>query len=77
MLRLSKACPECGKLMIRRWTGTELLTYPPGYPWYWWCGCGHEEEGGVERAKTEEEIARKEWEALNREMKADVGQKTG
>jgi len=58
-------CPECGKKMIQRFTGVVLCTYPAQYPWDWWCGCGHKEKGGVTRGKTEEEIAREEWEALN------------
>jgi hypothetical protein len=57
----TKPCP-CGHKMIRRYTSMVLLTHPAQQPWYWWCGgCGHSEGGGVERVKTEDELAMAEW----------------
>jgi len=60
-----KICPVCGSKMIKRYENYVLTTYPPQYPWYWWCGCGHTEPGGVERGMTAEEIDRIEWEIIN------------
>jgi len=58
-------CPKCGMKMIKRYEGYVLTLYPAQYPWYWWCGCGHTEEGGIEVGETEPQSARKEWEILN------------
>jgi len=65
MAEENKICQKCNSKMIKRSTGVVLTSYPPQYPWYWWCGCGHTERGGVERGKTNEEIAHEEWEKLN------------
>ena len=61
----TKTCPACGKNMIRRSKDLVLLTYPGKRVWYWWCACGHAEHGGSESPRTEEEIARAEWERVN------------
>ena len=61
----AKVCPKCGKSMIRWATGEVLLSYPAQYPWEWRCGCGNRERGGIERGKTEGEIFREAWEAVN------------
>jgi hypothetical protein len=58
-------CPKCGKKMIKQYTNTALTTYPPQYPWSWWCGCGYTAEGGVEKGKTTEQMSREAWEAIN------------
>ena len=58
-------CPKCNSQMIKRYENRVLTTYPPQYPWYWWCGCGHEEGGGIERCTTEEEAAMMSWKAVN------------
>ena len=58
-------CPNCGKKMIKRYTGQVLTSYPPQYPWYWWCGCGETRDGGIEQGKTEEQLAKEEWEKAN------------
>jgi len=58
-------CPKCDKEMIKRPTGNILCTYPPQFPWNWWCGgCNHYEQGGVDRGKTDDEIYREEWQKL-------------
>lgn len=56
---------ECGKKMIKRSSNIVLTSYPPQYPWYWWCGCGKTREGGVTRGTTEAEIAQRDWERKN------------
>ena len=36
----------CGKLMILRWAGMVLTSYPAQYPTVWFCGeCGDSEAG--------------------------------
>jgi hypothetical protein len=61
----TKTCPKCGKQMIRRYRDYILCTYPPQLVWYWWCGCGHIEPGGVEGTPLPEETAQQEWERAN------------
>lgn len=57
---------ECGKIMIKRYQPIVLATYPPQYPWFWWCaGCGRTAEGGVERGITADEAYRTAWEKAN------------
>ena len=58
-------CPNCGMNMIRRGTGVVLLTYPSQYPWNWWCGCGHTEEGGIEH-RVFEPNCQSMWEEANK-----------
>lgn len=58
-------CSQCSKDMIKRYHHTVLLTNPPQYPWYWWCGCGHTEAGGIERGQTADEAYREIWEKAN------------
>lgn len=61
----TKLC-QCGKLMIRRYSDRVLTTYPAQHPWYWWCGgCGRKEEGGIERGRTEEDMALADWRQAN------------
>jgi hypothetical protein len=60
----TKPCPQCGKKMIKRYNRI-LPSYPPLYPWEWWCGCGHVEEGGCERGSTLEEQSMSLWKAAN------------
>ena len=62
-----KICKKCGKKMIKRYRNEIYPTYPAQYPWYWWCKCGHTEEGGVERGLTEDEYYEKLWEEENAE----------
>jgi len=62
-----KICPECGKKMIKRYENYIYPTNPPQRPWYWWCGCGYREDGGIDMGFTEEEIYRLEWEIVNKE----------
>ena len=61
----TKVCPVCGKKMIKRYKDYVLMSYPPQYPWYWWCGCGHEEPGGVERGIAAEEMVMAAWREIN------------
>lgn len=61
----TKICPICGKKMIKRYHNHDYPTSPVQYPWYWWCGCGNTEQGGVDRGKTDKEIAREEWKEIN------------
>ena len=60
-------CKQCGKKMIKRDIGIVLTSCPPQYSWYWWCGCGHIEEGGTRRGKTEEEMYLELWAQKNAE----------
>lgn len=59
-------CHICGKKMIKRYANYVLTSYPPQYPWDWWCACGHTELGGVDRGQTDEEILKERWEQENR-----------
>ena len=57
-----KKCPNCGEVMIKRSRQYMLLTYPPQYPWDWWCGgCDIYVEGGTERGRTAEELYMEKW----------------
>jgi len=67
-------CLACGMKMIRRSTGVDLLSYPPQYPWNWWCGCGHTVEGGVERAVFLEDSFQEAWERLNQPETPKTGE---
>lgn len=58
---------ECGKLMIKRYENRVLMSNPPQYPWQWWCGCGKTKEGGIERGKTDGELALEKWKQVNKE----------
>ena len=62
----TKRCPKCGKKMIKRYENYVLTSYPPQYPWYWWCKCGYTEEGGIDKGITIEELYDKLWEETNR-----------
>jgi hypothetical protein len=64
----TKTCPKCGKKMIKRYTNEVLTSYPPQYPWNWWCGgCGHTERGGIERGRSMEDGYQQAWEAANKD----------
>ena len=60
-----RICPKCGKKMIKRYENFILATNPPQYPWYWWCGCGHIERGGIDRGMDVDELYRRIWETTN------------
>lgn len=60
-------CPQCGKVMIKRYDDTIILVYPPVMSWVWWCACGHTEAGGEERGLTTEEMYRQQWEDAHEE----------
>ena len=61
----TKPC-VCGKKMIKRYSNRVILTDPPKFPWYWWCGgCRREEEGGIEVGKTDEQRNKEAWERAN------------
>jgi len=65
-------CPKCGMKMVKRYDRrTELYSsvMRNQQVWYWWCGCGHTEEGGIE--PSEGECAREEWKAING-IKGDI-----
>ena len=62
----TRVCPRCGKRMIKRYEPRVLASYPPQYPWFWWCKCGHTEEGGIDRGMTNEEVYERLWEEANR-----------
>jgi hypothetical protein len=62
-------CKKCGSEMVKAYSNIVLTSYPPQYPWYWYCGCGHTEDGGIERGKTYEEQLREEWENKNKVVK--------
>jgi len=51
--------------MIKRYESRVLASYPPQYPWFWWCKCGHTEEGGIDRGMTIEEVYERLWEEAN------------
>lgn len=51
--------------MIQQFDDIVLCSYPPQYPWHWWCGCGNTERGGILRGKTQEQFARESWEEAN------------
>ena len=61
----TKPCPECGKFMICRYANYALLTWPPQFPWSWWCGCGHTEYGGIKVDELPEDTLMRQWEAAN------------
>ena len=62
----TKECPGCNKKMIKRYQNRVLTSYPPQYPWDWWCGgCGLVGEGGIDEGMTQEEMYQKEWENAN------------
>lgn len=61
-----RICSICGKKMIKRYANYVLTSYPPQYPWSWWCACGHTEPGGIERGKTDEEILEERWNEENK-----------
>jgi hypothetical protein len=61
----TRTCPQCGRQMIRKYTGAVLPSYPAQRPWNWWCGCGHAESGGVDRDLTDEESLHLRWELSN------------
>jgi len=63
----TRICPQCGKRMIKRYEPRMLASYPPQYPWFWWCKCGHTEAGGVDRGMTDEEVHERLWEEANDE----------
>jgi hypothetical protein len=65
-MKVDKQCSECNKKMIKRYDNRVFASNPPQYPWYWWCGCGNTESGGVERGKTEEETYMEIWENENK-----------
>lgn len=59
-------CPHCNRLMLKRTTGVEFLTYPPKRVYQYWCGeHGWQGEKFLVRDLSEDEIARKEWNNLN------------
>jgi len=64
----TKECPKCGRRMIKRYEDSILLTHPPQAPWYWWCGCGYREEGGVDRAVTNDEWYKMIWREINKSI---------
>jgi len=61
----NKKCPKCGKKMIKWYDTIVLLSNPPQYPWRWRCGCGCIEIGGVEVAKTSDELFMEQWRDAN------------
>ena len=54
-------CTKCNSNMIKRYENRVLCSYPPQYPWYWWCKCGNKEQGGTERGTTTEELYDIKW----------------
>lgn len=56
---------ECGKWMIKRSTGIVLTSYPPQYPMMWWCACGKTKDAETVYGKTDEQIAKEEWDKAN------------
>ena len=63
----TKRCPKCGARMIKRYENCVYLTDPPQYPWNWWCACGWQEKGGIDRGISEEEVIRRIWEEAQKE----------
>lgn len=61
----TKTCPNCGKLMILRFTGECELSYPGADRREWWCGCGHTEAAPSLKRRSREEIDRRNWEEAN------------
>lgn len=59
-------CKKCKKKMIKRYEDYMLTSYPAQSPWYWWCKCGHRENGGIERGTTTEELMIEQWERANK-----------
>ncbi len=43
-------CEQCGAVMVKWYPSFAYATDPPQYPYRWWCGCGHDVAGGVDRA---------------------------
>ena len=66
-LKEHRVCPNCGKLMIKR-VSTEIDDVIDGLPakeWWWHCGCGAKETGGVLKGVPELEYLKREWERVN------------
>lgn len=64
MTKTIKPC-ECGRKMVLERTGVVLDSYPAIYPTVYKCyGCGRIEDGPSIREKTQEQINRERWEAM-------------
>ncbi len=61
----TKPCPKCNKKMIVLWQGQMMCSNPPQQRWYWWCGCGHSECGGVHVYRDTSPSIKERWEAAN------------
>ena len=57
--------------MIKRYVECIFPTYPPKYPYYWWCGCGYREEGGADE-EIDESLYKEIWKIINKERKNDL-----
>ncbi len=72
-------CAKCGKVMIKRCEENTAM-YPARYtiadewilmdtplqlPFFWWCGCGHREDGGIDHGKSGDEIYKRLWKQAN------------
>lgn len=60
-----KRCQNCGLLMVKRRGSSLVSTVPARQRFSWWCGCGHEEAGGIERVSSGEELLARMWRQKN------------
>lgn len=50
-----KVCPECKKMMIKKYSAYTFSSKPAQYDWRWWCGwCGYTEGDETEQNEGEE-----------------------
>lgn len=56
---------QCGKRMVGRIDKSNA--HQGWLRWYWWCGCGNVQEGGVWHPVTEDEAVYARWEKANSE----------
>lgn len=61
----TKPCSNCKAKMIRKYSGGVLMSSPPQYPWSWWCGCGHHEDGGFASGRHHPTL-QEQWENANK-----------
>lgn len=60
----TKGC-ACGKRMIGCYDESRMRETPPKMQWFWWCGCGKQELGGVWHPVTRDEALMDRWQRVN------------
>lgn len=67
----TKLCPKCSANRVKQYTGMVLCDNPPQYPFIWYCGCGYNEETGVDRHQYEPPTIHEIWQKANPDKPAD------